>query len=222
MSKERKEGLVKEILSKGDLTAKEVKEELWKKNVSFVRSYDRAASILFCPLVVLWLLPAIAKWSGWGFLSFFAQLARVDFPLAVIVIAAIFFITAVSLEMKVTSARQRQGGCHDVHETVVIVREGPYRVIRHPGYLAELVYFALLPIVLSKWIPFTILAAVYIVVWDGVLVYLIKAEDDFNLRKWGEEYRQYMKEVPAINFVKGLKRLREESRSLTPGGGKWD
>jgi len=222
MSKERKEGLVKEILSQGDLPAKEIKEELWEKNVSFVRSYDRPVCMLFYPLVALWLLPAIAKYSGWGFLDFFARLTKVDFPVVVIVIGTIFFIAAVTLEVKVTSARQRRGGCHDVHETVVIVREGPYRVIRHPGYFAELVYFALLPLVLSKWIPFTILAAVYIVVWDGVLVYLIKAEDDFNLRKWGEEYRQYMKEVSAINFVKGLKRLGEESRSLTPGGGKWD
>jgi protein-S-isoprenylcysteine O-methyltransferase Ste14 len=30
-----------------------------------------------------------------------------------------------------------------------------------------------------------------------------------NLRKWGEEYRQYMKEVPAINLEKGLAQLRE-------------
>ena len=222
MSKERKEGLVKKILSQGDLPAKEIKEELWKKNVSFVRSYDRAACMLFYPLVALWLLPAIAKYSGWGFLDFFARLSRVDFPIVVIVIGAIFFIVAVALEAKVTSARQRRGGCHDTHETVVIVREGPYRVIRHPGYLAELVYFTLLPLVLSKWLPFTILAILFIAAWIGVTVYLIKAEDNFNLRKWGEKYRQYMEDVPAINFVKGLKRLGEESRSLTPGGEKWD
>ena len=37
--------------------------------------------------------------------------------------------------------------------------------------------------------------------------YLIRAEDSFNLRKWGEEYRQYREEVPAVNFVKGLLRL---------------
>jgi protein-S-isoprenylcysteine O-methyltransferase Ste14 len=159
-----KEGLVKEILSKGDLAAREIKGELWKRDVSFVRSYDRACSGLFLLTAILWLLPAIAKWSGWALLSFFAQLPR-----------------------------------------VVIVKEGPYRVIRHPGYLAEMVYFSVLPIILSKWVPFTILAAICIVIAIASCAYLIKAEDDFNLRKWGEEYRQYMKEVPAINFVKGLK-----------------
>ena len=203
-----KEGQVKEILGQGDRAAKGIKEELWKKNVSFVRSYDRRCSRLFCPLVVLWLLPAIAAWSGWGFLSFFARLPRVDFPIVVIVVAAIFVIAAIALEVTVSSMRQKRGGCHDVHETVVVIREGPYRVIRHPGYLAELIYFPLLPIVLSRWVPFTILAMVYIVVWTGAIVYLLKAEDNFNLRKWGEEYRRYVEEVPAINFVRGLKKLK--------------
>lgn len=98
-----------------------------------------------------------------------------------------------------------------MHETVVIVREGPYRVIRHPGYLAEMIYFSLLPIVLSKWVPFTILAAISSAIAIASCAYLIRAEDSFNLRKWGEEYRQYMEEVPAINFVKGLRRLREDT-----------
>lgn len=208
--KPKKEGLVREILSKGDLTAKEIKEELWKKDISFVRSYDRPICILFYPLVVLWLLPAVAKYSRCGFLNFFAQLPKMDFPIVVIVIGTIFFIAAICLEAKVGYERQRQGGCYDLHESVVMVREGPYRVIRHPGYLAELIYFPLLPIVLSRWVPFTILATVFTVVWIGVTVYVIRAEDDFNIRKWGEEYRQYMKEVPALNFVKGLKNLKKE------------
>jgi len=206
-----KEGLVKEVLDKGDLAAEEIREELWKKNVSFVRSYDRRCSRLFCPLVVLWLLPAIAQWCGWGFLSFFARLPRVDFPIVVIIMGAILLIAAIALEAKVNSMRQKRGGCHDAHETVVIIREGPYRVIRHPGYLAELVYFSLLPIVLSRWVPFTVLAIIYIVVWVGAIVYLLKAEDNFNLRKWGEEYRRYVETVPAINLVKGLRKLRSET-----------
>lgn len=41
-----REGLVKEILSQGDLAAKEIKEELWRKNVSFVRSYDQSTTDL--------------------------------------------------------------------------------------------------------------------------------------------------------------------------------
>ena len=204
-------GLVKEILSRGDLDAKQMKEELWTRDISFVRSYDRAFSGLFLVLAFLWILPVVANWSGWEFLSFFAQLPRMDFPIVVIVIAAVFFIAAVVIEAKLVSMRWKQGGCQDAHETVVIVREGPYRVIRHPGYLAEMVYFSLLPIVLSKWVPFTILAAICIIIAIAGCAYLIRVEDSFNQSKWGEQYRQYMKEVPAINFVKGLKKLTEKT-----------
>lgn len=207
----RKEGLVREILGKEGLTAKGIKEELWKKNISFVRSYDRAVCMLFFPLAILWLLPAMARYSGWGCLDCFAPLPKVDFPIVVIVIGTIFFIGAMCLDAKAGYERQSQGGCHDLHESMFIVRKGPYKVIRHPGYLAELIYFPLLPIILSKWVPFTILAMVFTVVWIGVTVYLIRVEDNFNIRKWGEEYRQYMKEVPALNFVKGLKTLKKRT-----------
>jgi protein-S-isoprenylcysteine O-methyltransferase Ste14 len=141
---QKKEGVVEKIMQKGDLSTRKIKEELWEKNVSFVRAYDRAYSVLFMALVALWLLPAIAEYSGWEFLSLFAKLPRVHFPVVVIAIGAILFIAAISLEAKVSSLRKRQGGCRDEHETVVIVKEGPYKVVRHPGYLAELIYFSLL------------------------------------------------------------------------------
>jgi protein-S-isoprenylcysteine O-methyltransferase Ste14 len=198
------EGLVQEILSDGALSTQEIKEELRRKDICFVQSYDRTFSGLFVLLAVLWLLPAIAQWTGWGFLRFFAELPRVDFPIGVILGAAVLFVAAVALETKLVSMRQRRGGCQDAHETVVIVRDGPYGVVRHPGYLAEMAYFSAFPIVLSKWVPFTILAAVCIVVAIALCVYLIRVEDRFNLKKWGKEYRQYMAEVPAVNVVKGL------------------
>lgn len=209
--RERKEGLVEKILEKEDLTTEEIKDGLLEKDISFVRSYDRAFTGLFCLLVVLWVFPAVAKYSGWRFLDFFSQLPRVDFPIAAIVVSMAFLIVAVALEVKVSSRRRRQGGCDDEHETVIIIREGPYRVIRHPGYLAELIYFPLLPIVLSRWVPFTFLAVVYCVTWIVAISYLVKAEDNFNLRKWGDEYRQFMREVPALNFMRGLINLRKKT-----------
>jgi len=198
------QGLVQEILSEGAFSTEEIKKQLEEKDISFVRSYDRTISGLFVLLAALWLLPAIARWTGWGFLRFFAGLARLDFPIGVILGAVVLFVAAVTLEAKLVSLRQKQGGCQDAHETVIIVRDGPYGVVRHPGYLAEMVYFSTLPIVLSEWVPFTILAALCIVVAMALCVYLIRVEDRFNLKKWGKEYRQYMAEVPAVNFVKGL------------------
>jgi protein-S-isoprenylcysteine O-methyltransferase Ste14 len=198
------EGLVREILSDGTLSTEEIKRELKKKDICFVQSYDRTLSGLFVLLAALWLLPAIARWTGWGFLRFFAGLPRVDFPIGVILGATVLFVAAVALEARLVLMRQKQGGCRDAHETVVIVRDGPYGVVRHPGYLAEMVYFSALPIVLSEWVPFTILAVLCIAVAIALCVYLIRVEDRFNLKKWGKEYRLYVAEVPAVNVVKGL------------------
>lgn len=204
------EGRVKEISKRGNLTAREIKEELRKRDISFVKSYDKPASIIFYLLAALWLLPAIAKYSGWVFLNFFARLPKVDFPIIVIVIGAIFFIAAILLDTKVMSLRKRLGGCNDTHESIVIVKKGLYKVIRHPGYLAELIWLPLIPIILSKWVPFTIFAIPGIVYIIGLMVYLIKVEDSFNIKKWGDEYREYMREVPAINFVKGSWNIARE------------
>ena len=144
------EGQVKEILRQGDLSSREAKAELWRRDVSFVRSYDRALSALFLGLAVLWLLPGVAHWSGWPPLSPLARLARVNFPTPVIVAGWILVIAAFALDVKLAAIRQRQGGCHDTHETVVLFHNGPYAVIRHPGYLAEMVYLGLLPVVVVQ------------------------------------------------------------------------
>jgi protein-S-isoprenylcysteine O-methyltransferase Ste14 len=200
----KKEGLVGEVLKKDHITTKELKEELGKKNVNFTKLFSRSYGGLLFVVAIIWLLPAIAQYSGWVFLNFFARLPVVEFPIPVIVIGAIFFIAAISLEAKVTLIRKREGGCDDTHETVIVIREGPYRIIRHPGHLAEMSYFSLLPILLSRWVPFTVMAGISIVILNTGYVYMIREEDNFNVRKWGNEYQQYINEVPAINFVKGL------------------
>jgi hypothetical protein len=40
-------------------------------------------------------------------------------------IGVFLFAAAVALEVRLNLMRQKQGGCHDMHETVVIVREAP-------------------------------------------------------------------------------------------------
>jgi len=206
-----KEGIVAEILRDEDLISEEIKKRLWKRNVSFVKTYDRPFTILFIAMAILWLLPAVAKYSGWAILSSLAHLPAVQFPIAARAVAVVLFLIGVCFDAIVTLKRTRQGGCRDAHESVVIVRQGPYRVIRHPGYLAEIVYFSVGPIILSTWVPYTILAAVSTIAVVAGLLYLIRQEDDFNIKKWGEEYRQYVEQVPAVNFVKGLWSVRERN-----------
>ena len=37
----------------------------------------------------------------------------------------------------------------------------------------------------------------------------MQVEDSFKVRKWGEDYRQHVREVLAINFVKGWEGRRQ-------------
>jgi protein-S-isoprenylcysteine O-methyltransferase Ste14 len=37
-------------------------------------------------------------------------------------------------------------------------------------------------------------------------------EDKINTMKWGDKYRQYMKEVPRFNFILGLWNLRKRGK----------
>lgn len=202
--KERKEGLVREILERDDLTEADIKEQLKRKGISFVNRYNQKYSALVMVSVAVWLLPTLAKVSGLSALEGLSQMTRIRFPMPVLVVSAALFVMALVLEVKVVSMRRRLGGLDDAHESLVIVREGPYAIIRHPGYLAEVVYFTLLPVILSEWIGFTMLAIVYIAVIAVIFSYLIRVEDGFNIAKWGDEYWRYKDELPAINFLNWL------------------
>lgn len=202
--KERKEGLVREILERDDLTEADIKEQLKRRGISFVNRYNQKYSALVVVSVAVWLLPTLAEVSGLSALEGLSQMTRIRFPMPVLVVSAALFMMALVLEIKVVSMRQRLGGLDDAHESLVIIREGPYTVIRHPGYLAEVVYFTLLPVVLSEWISFTMLAIVYIAVIAVSFSYLIRVEDNFNIAKWGDEYLRYKNELPAINFLNWL------------------
>ncbi len=70
--------------------------------------------------------------------------------------------------------------------------------------LGSTVFLVLIPIALSGWIVYNILMVFAQV---GFLIIMIVAafdEEMVNLRKGGEEYRRYQREVPMYNFIKGL------------------
>lgn len=208
MTEKQDEGLVIEIRENENLEKDDIIKELKKGDVSFVTKYDRKMVLLMSLGVFTWLLPFLAICTGWPSLSPLANMPRITFPPTANTFAAILFVASLILEAKVTSLRSRLGGV-DAHESLIVVREGPYTVMRHPGYFSEIIYFSVLPVVLSSWIPFTAMAFIYILVVTSIPVYLIRVEDSFNVRKWGDEYREYMDEVPAINFFKGLRERRK-------------
>ena len=81
--------------------------------------------------------------------------------------------------------------------------------MRHPIAFGMFCLFILHPIVLSHLISYTLLALIgQLILILGMFLGPIN-EDKMNIRKWGSQYLQYMKEVPRFNFIKGLLNLRK-------------
>ncbi|MBN2619520.1 DUF1295 domain-containing protein [candidate division WOR-3 bacterium] len=99
-------------------------------------------------------------------------------------------------------ALKRKGGVAKgksyVH-TTTLVTTGLYSIIRHPQYTAG-IYFSLAIVLVSQHWLIILLGIIAI-----VLLYIdIVKTDQEEIKKFGEEYQQYMKKVPRTNFVLGI------------------
>ncbi|GAH47871.1 unnamed protein product, partial [marine sediment metagenome] len=84
----------------------------------------------------------------------------------------------------------------------------------HPSGVAWTVFFATAPIILSSAVSFTILSVVAIVEIITLHYYgCVVEEKMLDIPKWGDEYRQYMKEVPRFNIILGTWRWVKRKRS---------
>lgn len=95
--------------------------------------------------------------------------------------------------------------------TMGFVATGVYSVVRHPLYLAGIMIFTFSPDITRNWLTVRVLADIYFIL--GAFI-----EEKRLLERFGEEYREYRKEVPMLvpNPVKLLKALYPTSRR--PGG----
>ena len=83
-----------------------------------------------------------------------------------------------------------------------LVRTGAYGIVRHPLYAAGIAIFTFQPVITQTWLTVSVFSIAY-------FIYGAYMEQGRLLKHFGQEYRQYMREVPM--FVPGLKR---------PGRGK--
>ena len=80
-------------------------------------------------------------------------------------------------------------------QTTVVVKGGVYRAARHPMYLGTALWAV--GIAVSRFSVSTALlggAVVVLTLLAGI------TEDRYNLRKFGQPYKEYMKQVPIVNL----------------------
>jgi len=79
----------------------------------------------------------------------------------------------------------------EVREVPEVIRKGAYNYCRHPMYLSEiLLYIGLL------FISMSLAAFIVLLLGIGFLYFICRYEERLLLDHFGDEYRQYMREVP--------------------------
>lgn len=87
----------------------------------------------------------------------------------------------------------------EVRKPPVVIRDGAYNYCRHPMYLSEiLLYIGLL------FISMSLAAFIVLLLGIGFLYFLCRYEERLLIDRFGDEYRQYMREVPM--WIPRLKR----------------
>lgn len=194
----KKGGEVKDLVEKlksGEITSKEALKELKKRGLLEKEAWEIIPWVIY---IILW-LPLNFMFSG--------RLPIIHFPPIVIYISLAIGLLGILLCIWVTRIHYKRGGLkHD--ETVILIKDGPYSVMRHAEAVVMLMP-TLLPIILSEYVPFSPLSVAAILVMIVYIYYGVHLEEKMDVEKWGDEYRRYMKEVPRFNFILGLWRLRK-------------
>ena len=164
------EGRVKDLVEKlkeGEITSKEALKELKKRGLLEKEAWE------IIPWVVYFIL-----WLPLNFM-FADQLPAILFPVIVIYILIVIVVLGIFLAVWATYYHYKIGGLKD-DKTIILFKEGPYRVMRHPAVFGFIMLPVLLPIILSAHVPFTALSIAAIIVIIVYTYYGIHLEEMLN------------------------------------------
>lgn len=109
-------------------------------------------------------------------------------PLGIIFLFVSGYLARKGLHIVFRGKRKKRG----------VIRESVFAIVRHPIYLSEiLLYLGLLMMSLSLAATFVLFMAILF------LHYISKYEERLLLERFGDEYKQYMREVPM--WIPGLR-----------------
>jgi protein-S-isoprenylcysteine O-methyltransferase Ste14 len=91
--------------------------------------------------------------------------------------------------------------------TTKLVDTGIYSVVRHPQYVTFMMWAIAGILLFQHWI----VVSLGIPIFPLTYVDLVKADDDAT-KKFGDDYKNYMKKVPRANFLLGMiRRLKNKN-----------
>jgi protein-S-isoprenylcysteine O-methyltransferase Ste14 len=141
---------------------------------------DAGQFILFILFMAVWITDAfIFKYST--LLNDYIPFYAVRLWLGIVVLAIAGYMAWTGMKIVFGTFREKPH----------VIRQGVFGVIRHPLYLSEVLLY------LGLFLLNTSLASLaVIVVVFAFLHYISRYEEKVLLERYGDEYRQYMKDVP--------------------------
>lgn len=212
------EGKLRDLAEKrlrNEITAKEAYDEVYRRGLQHENYHHSVITGFFMVTgIILCFITFFAGVLHLPFLEPLFNLPTIVFPATVIYAAIILIVLIVVVMAQTLYLRATKGGCgwKGESETVILVKEGVYSIVRHGAVLSTSIFFTLLTVILSPHVPFNILSVIGNITVFLSFYYTAVEGDRLNVLKWGNEYRQYMREVPRCNFVKGLWNLWKRKR----------
>lgn len=191
---------------RNEITAREAYNEVYRRGLQHEKYSSPITAFVMVLGGILCYITLFAEAWHLSFLAPLTQLPTIIFPATVRYLAVILLILTGVGMVHTAYLRATKGGCgrEGVSETVILVREGLYKIVRHADVLSGSGFFTLLNILLSPYVPFNPLLVIGNILFFLSGYYSCVEEDTLNMLKWGDEYRRYMEEVPRINFILGL------------------
>ncbi len=111
------------------------------------------------------------------------------------VFGLILFAVALVVRLSAIRALGKFWSLHlEIREEHKLITEGIYRHVRHPAYLAIMLEVMSVPLVANAYYVLGMALLVYV----PVLLMRCSREEQEMIKKFGEQYVQYRKEVPAF------------------------
>lgn len=82
----------------------------------------------------------------------------------------------------------------EIRQEHQLVRDGPYRYVRHPAYLAIVMEVLFIPLTVNAWWAMGFAAATYV----PLLLWRLRWEERALVEKFGDVYRQYQRVTGAL------------------------
>ena len=86
-------------------------------------------------------------------------------------------------------------------EATIMLETGIFKMIRHPLYFGTALWSFALILILQSVLSLILGGGAIFCFWTAS-----QKEDELNVRKFGDRYREYMKKVPRWNILKGIRR----------------